>query len=336
MGQYTDAVRLLLNERANPTSIEVAEAALILEDSRSPVANKYMEKLFDSVVSKGHIDFDDIPTSKGVLKNYKRFPQLQETITALEGLAKEQKNAEVAAMASELQTAVANLNKLANVYSQCFAKNCEYGIVEYNTYVYTLIQTTSAVLYGYVDYIKNPNASKIEIVLKNNVIRGDKFYFEHLQKLNAITAKPDYAKYLGTILNNGKEGFLGYTVLGIAAVAAVAMSIVPITRELVYQFYHIRTKVSDCLDQNAYFLEMNKLAVESNSAFNEKKKAEILRKQENVRNKLIKIANKLRVGSAAGADDTKKALQKDNTTLTLDAIKREVSANPSDTGLELL
>lgn len=331
-----DAAKLLC-ESSNPSDKELHEALLVLEDTNSPIANKYVEKLYDSVVSKSHIDFDDIPTSKGVLKNYKRFPQLQETITAIEGLAKEQNNAEVGSMVSELQLAISNLNKNSPIYAQCFTKNCEYGIIEYNTYVYTLIQATSAILYDYVQYIKDPSVSKINVTLRNTVMRADKFYYEHLKKLNAITSKPDYAKYLGTILNNGKEGFLGYTALGIAAVAAVAVSIVPITRELIYQFYHLRTKVADCFEQNAYFLEMNKLAVENNASFSEKQRAEILRKQENCRNKLTRIANKLRISSAMSDDNSRRAIQKDNVTLRMDAIRREVNNTaPVDSGLQLL
>lgn len=327
---------VLCCESENPSPKEIHRNILILEDTNSPAAGKYMEKLYDSVVSKGHIDFDDIPTSKGDIRNYKRLPKLLETINAILQLANEQANKEVGAMANELLKGIQNLTRLSPQYEACFQKKVEYGIVEYNTYVYTIIQATSAILYDYVEYLKKPGESTMSISLKNTVARANKFYYEHLVQLNNITSKPDYARYLGTIINNGRENFLGgYTVIGMGAVVATGLAMIPVTRELIYQFYHLRTKVSDCFEQHAYFLDMNKTVVESNSALTIQEKEKIKQKQEKLRGRLIKAAGKLKVSQAQSFDNTKKAMKQDNQLMKMDVIKQEVSNSSSGDTLEL-
>lgn len=333
---YLYKAAVLCCESDNPSLREIDKNILILEDTNSPAAGKYMEKLYDSVVSKGHIDFDDIPTSKGDIRNYKKLPNLQETINAITQLAAEQGNKEVSAMAAELSKGIQNLTRLASQYSECFQKKVEYGIVEYNTYVYTIIQATSAILYDYVEYLKKPGELTMSIVLKNTVVRANKFYYEHLVQLNNITSKPDYTRYLDTIINNGRENFLGgYTVVGIGAVIAMGLSMIPVTRELVYQFYHLRTKVSDCFEQHAAFLDMNKTVVESNSALTIKEKDKIVQKQERLKSRLIKVAGKLKVGQAQGFDSSRKSMNKDNKLMKMDVIKKEVSTPPGDDTLQL-
>ena len=53
----------ILTESENASISEQRNIQTILEDTESPITNKYLEKLYDSVVSKSHIDFDDIPNS---------------------------------------------------------------------------------------------------------------------------------------------------------------------------------------------------------------------------------------------------------------------------------
>jgi hypothetical protein len=137
-----------------------------------------------------------------------------------------------------------------------------------------------------------------------------------------------YSKYLEAMLQKDKQNFTGAEVIGFSVVVAVALAIVPITRELIYQFYTLKSNLSDCLAQQAYFLEMNKTVVEANSDFSQKKKDSILIKQEKIKNICLKLSDKLRVSHIKSIDSGKAMLQNDNKLLTLDGIKKEVSNSP--------
>ena len=64
---------------------------------------------------------------------------------------------------------------------------------------------------------------------------------------------------------------------------------------------------------------MNKTCVEANDAFTEDKKKKILTKQENLRKKLLKLSDILRVKEAKATRESKRDIEKDNALLTVNS-----------------
>lgn len=321
------AVSILMESEDSPRREQIAIQA-VLEDSNSPVKNKYLEKLFDSVINKGHIDFDNIPMSKGNIVEYVGYTNMIEVLENIMKLASDSKSQTVIEYVSIVKEAIANMRALAPIYQKGFKLRNDYIMLEYNTFVYTIIQATSTLLYEFVDYVKKPSSQTIEIVLKNTKYRANTYYISQLNKFNAINKKMQYGKYLETMLQNGKEAFTGVELVGLSVVVGVALAIIPVTRELVYHYYNLKSNVSDCLAQQAYFLEMNKTVVEANSDFNEKKKTAILMKQEKIKNLCLRLSDKLRVTHVKSIDSGKAAIQNDNKLLTIDGIQKEISNSP--------
>jgi hypothetical protein len=142
----------------------------------------------------------------------------------------------------------------------------------------------------------------------------------------------NYRKMLESMILQGKNNFGGVELIGIAAVSMVALAIVPITRTLIYHFYNLRANLSNELEVQANFLEMNKSCVEANDVFTEDKKKKILNRQENLRKKLLKLSDILRVKEAKAIRDSKRDIEKDNSLLTVNSIRDDVS----NSSLELL
>ena len=322
----------ILTESENPTRREELNIQAVLEDAESPVTNRYLQKLYDSVLNKSHIDFDDIPKSKGNIVEYKGYTNMIEVLTNIMKLAVDGKSTTVIEYTKTVQEAIKNMRVLAPLYQKGFRLRNDYVMLEYNTFVYTIIQATSTLLYEFVDYVKRPEKATIEITLKNTKYRANTFYIDQLNKFNKVNEKMNYNKYLDSLIQNGKNNFTGVEALGLAAIISVALAIVPVTREIVYRFYDIRSNISDALAQQAYFLEMNKAVVEANSDFKQKKKDAILIKQEKIKNLCMRLSEKLRVSHVKSMDSGKAQLQNDNKLLTLDGIKKEISNSP----LELL
>lgn len=318
----------ILTESENPTRREELSIQTVLEDAESPITNKYLEKLYDSVISKDHIDFGDIPNSKGNIVEYSGYTTMIEVLENILKLGSDGKSRSVVEYTNIVKTAITHMRALAPICQKGFRMKNEYVMLEYNTFVYTIVQATSALLYEFIDFVKRPNQQVMEITLKNTKYRANTFYFDQLYKFNKINEQMQYSKFLESMIQKGKENFTGVETVGLGVVIAVALAIVPVTRELIYRFYTMKSNLSDCLAQQAYFLEMNKTVVEANSDFNQKKKDAILIKQEKIKNLCLRLSDKLRVSHLKAVDSGKAILNNENKLLTLDNIKNEINNSP--------
>lgn len=312
-------------------------AKLVLEDATSPVRNNYIEALYKSVLDRKHVDFDDIPNTKGDITKYKGYASMMETLTNIKNLAVAQNAKDVIELVDTVNQTIALLQSFSDCYSRAFTLKNEYIMLEYNTYVYTCVQATSALLYMFVDYIRKPDTKSLTPVLVNNKSKADLFHLEQLRKFNSVVTKMNYRAFLeGMMKPADKNNFIGAAiaigvsdqVLGIAGVAAIALAIVPITRELIFQFYNARANLSDALAQQAYFLEMNKAAVEANTTLKPEKKVQVLQKQEKVRNLFLKLSSKLRVTNINATRKAKGELEKENRNLNANKIKQDIVDSP--------
>jgi hypothetical protein len=78
------------------------------------------------------------------------------------------------------------------------------------------------------------------------------------------------------------------------------------------------------LELQAYYLELNRSVVEARDDLSKDKKDKILRKQEAIRLKFLRLADKLRVNSMRNDSLTKRRLEEDNRILTMDNTRNEI------------
>ena len=329
---YGDAISILSeSDSLSPNWKEREQIREILEDANSPVTRKYHEKLFQSVIEKKHINFGSIEKSKGDIKEYEGYQNMLEILDILSKLAIAERYDSVLGYIQIVQKAIKNLEDLRTAYMEGFSTKTDYVILEYNTYVYTTVEATTTLLYEFVEYVKRPDMVTMEIQLKNNKSRANLFYFEQLKKFNNVIDKMgiEYRKLLENLCKKGRENFIGVDeIIGITAISVVAMAIVPITRELIYQFYRLRGNLSASLEMQAKFLEMNKACLEAQTEMDPKKKKEIIDKQKKLSNFLRRISEKIKVKTSKSIKDTKVELNKQNKMLSIDRLQDEVSLSP--------
>lgn len=328
----SDSIKILVESTDTKTyGSEYASVKTILEDANSPVTRKYQEKLFQSIIDKKHVDFGDIPKSAGNIKAYSGYNNMMEVLNTIDGLANEQKNKEVMGYVAVVKKAISNIENLSSSYAKGFINKSDYVMLEYNTYVYTCIEATSSLLYEFVEYIKRPDQQVMTIQLKNTKYRANLYYFDQLNKFNSVNAKMgmDYRKLIENLCNKGRNNFLGAEmIVGVAALSMAALAIVPLTRELIYRFYHMRSNLAQSLELQAEFLEMNKTCLEANDSITTEKKKKILEKQNKTRLRLLKLADIIRVKNAKGMNETKKDLDDDNKLLSINNLQDEISNSP--------
>lgn len=327
---YEESVMLLMGDKNITDMKEFTRLHLLLEDGYSPVTRKLHEQLFTSVLDKKHIDFDDIPKSHGILSNYSGYESMINTISVILKLAKESPDGrKVQEYANIVNDAISNIIQLAPQYSKGFANKSEYVCMEYNSYVYLCVEATTSLIYSFVEYVTSPDTKVFSAKIVNTKLRADSFFFDQLSKFNTLVKNKfdDYKKTLEMYCNNGKQNFIGGTAaLGATILLGMALSIVPITREVVYQIYKSRSKLSDYLALQAEFLEMNKSSVEANKAFDANDRAKIIKRQHAMAIRLKNLSDRLRISSAVSVKDKDSEIKKDNSRLTLDNIRSSVNA----------
>lgn len=330
-----DAVHILLPEEAyfneKTLGYEIKNIRTVLENTDSPVTRKYHEKLFQSVIDKKHIDFGAIEKSKGYIKDYVGYTQMIGVLDTLLKLAIEEKSDDVMKLTKTVQKAVSNIENLSSTYNRGFVTKTDYVILEYNTFVYTCVEATTTLLYEFIEYVKRPDMETLKIQLKNNKSRANLFYFEQLGKYNNVIDKMgiEYRKMLENLCNKGKNNFLGVDeMVGVAAVSIAAFAIVPITRELIYQFYRLKGNLAASIELQATFLEMNQICLEANDALPAEKKAKIITKQKKLSKTLLRLSDKLKVKTNKSIQVAKKDLKQQNKMISIDGLQDEVSNSP--------
>lgn len=326
---YKEASEILAE---SDDSVKLEDVKVVLEDAESPITNKYIENLYNQVISKGHINFDDIPNSKGHITKYFGYKSMLDTLTSAKSLASAEGVRDANNAVEIVLTAIHNIEALSDLYEEGFKKENDYVMTEYNIFVFSCVEATSSILSEFVEFIKGFDNGTYQIKVRNTKYRAGLFFVNQLEKFNRICAAGNYRKYLSSVLAGDKENFIGTaTIVGIVAVAAsVLVAIVPVTRALVYGALKLRTRLSDALAMQAYFLEMNKSCVEANNAFDSVKKEKILRKQENIRTLFLRLSDKLKIDVARAERDAKLDMRKDNASLTLGDTRRQIDSSPYD------
>lgn len=327
-GLLEDSIDIM---KENASSVfEKHEIAAILEDVNSPIRMKYNQKLYDSVINKKHIDFDDIPNSKGDIENYSGIKPMRETLKVIRELDAFQKT-DVMNYVSTIETAIDNIAALKNIYTQGFAFKSDYVMLEYCSYVYACVEATTTILYEFVDFIKKPGTEPYQVVLKNTTYRANLFYIQQLEKFNEVnrTMLADYRNFLMASIKGDKDNFVGSSmIVGSVAITVAAASVIPITRELIRRFYETKRKLSDYLLYQAQFLEMNRACVEANGSFTAEKKKNILAKQEKIRQKMVRLGEALRASDVKTNEKAKRELERENAEFKVSAIRNDVENSP--------
>ena len=116
-----DATKIL----CEGTDDSYVKVQAILEDVESPITKTYKEKLFESIISRSHIDFGDIPKSKGDITKYSGYKSMLDCLHSLLKVANEEKSKELTNAVNTVLTAIENIRALQNVYVKAYANKMQ-------------------------------------------------------------------------------------------------------------------------------------------------------------------------------------------------------------------
>ena len=292
------------------------------KDDINQINGTLLQNLYKSVIDRKNIDFGDIPDSAGDIEKMKYYANTVECLDTLEKLYR-QHNIEEPTLVT-IWTAISNMKKYRPQFQDGFRRKHDFIMLTYNSLAMSIIDATSFLIASFMDYVVSPNNAYA--VGKNaNNSRG-RVVTSSLEKFNSMSNNNQFGDALEYMLMEQRKNFAGETVVVTGAIIMILLSIVPIIRELIFFYYHSRVRLSDYLNMQADFLEMNKLAVQSSEKSPAERKA-IIKKQDDVIKKLRRKADKLQINDVDTNDVVKKEQKNEDSLWSLGNIEKQLSKN---------
>ena len=292
------------------------------KDDINQINGTLLQNLYKSVIDRKNIDFGDIPDSAGDIEKMKYYANTVECLDTLEKLYR-QHNIEEPTLVT-IRTAISNMKKYRPQFQDGFRRKHDFIMLTYNSLAMSIIDATSFLIASFMDYVVSPNNAYA--VGKNaNNSRG-RVVTSSLEKFNSMSNNNQFGDALEYMLMEQRKNFAGETVVVTGAIIMILLSIVPIIRELIFFYYHSRVRLSDYLNMQADFLEMNKLAVQASEKSPTERKA-IIKKQDDVIKKSRRKADKLQINDVDTNDVVKKEQKNEDSLWSLGNIEKQLSKN---------
>ncbi len=332
----TEIINILLE---NASSLKEKREILALSESDLYGVNNVMiNNLYKSAVDKAHIDFEDIPKTKGDITKYSGYKPMVESITYMENLSKKN-NIKIPEL-NVIDTAIRNIIAYRELFTNGYKLDKEFVILEYQTLVASCVTATSLVISSYVDFIKR--VDMVDFTIINPKTDVGSLHIKSLEKFNKSVASGEFHKVMNTVIKTKQpvgEEYLAELAIPPAIVIPVAIIggtilLVNVLRDLVYLFYNTRSKLSDHMKLMATFLEMNKANVEVNSSIPNEKRKKIIKKQADLAKTLRGLSEKIKVNDIMANNKAKMQKNDDNKAWKLDDVKAD--ATNTQTGFQLL
>lgn len=306
---------------------ERQELYQVLETNAQQIGERMISNLYGNTLMKSNIDFGDIPASKGNIENCSAYPVITSTLSVLSSLARQSKTniPEVVT----IEKSITYIKTQRHNFEKAFKMQSDALMMYYNALVYSCIEATSIVLSNYVDYIKNPNNIKMTVKKKSQSHLTNKICMQNLNSFNKSCKDGSFNKLSQQLLSGNisktiEPAISTESVSAIAMGVGIAMSIIPLLRTVIYYFYYSRMKISNFLEQQSYFLQLNEANINS-SIFDAKKKKEVLSNQKNLIKKFEDLSDKIRINDKLTTNKVDSQLKNENKNYTLSNIQNDIT-----------
>lgn len=296
------------------THEEKARLYSLTETEQAVINDRVMGNIYQSALKRKDINFDSIPYSKGDIKKFDGYDNMIATINMLRQLSKK-----FGIKMNELDivdNALSNIRAYRKTFTDAFSLGNQFLIIYYNSLVYACVEATSLILSSYVSYVKTINA--VEFTLKKGKGVYGNVCIDSLTKFNKSVKSGEFAKFSKNALDNNKQNFMGSTI-AITTAIAVAASIVPILRQLIFYYYDTRMNVSEYLEHQSMFLRLNKNMIDSKNMSADKKN-NVIRNQEEYARKLDELSDKIKVNSQLTDKKSMNSLKQDNKSYNMKSV----------------
>jgi hypothetical protein len=297
------------------------------KDDIHQINGTLIQNLYKTILERKDCDFGDIPNSKGDITKCKYYASTVESLNVLSELMV--KNEIPTKDVDVVKESIDNIKKFKPTFEDAFRLKQDYLILFYNTIVMAVIDATSMLIADYMNYLVGPEQSRYDTVKSRSDKGRGRISLENLQRFNGEVKVGHFETMANYLFDAQRKNFTGTGIVITGVVITALVSVIPITRELIYFYYRTRVRLADYLDMQADFLELNRLGVEASSKSAAQKK-DILKKQEKIILKCRRRADKLKINDEDIGALAKKQVADDNKGFSLQNIEKQMFSNKMD------
>lgn len=239
-------------------------------------------------------------SSKGSILSFKGYKNMVDCLALL----KMQNNPAISKAAIVIEQAVLNLKANQRSFEVAFKTSSDLGKFVYCTILKACMASTS-LLISHIDDGAYKQSSYYDFSSHIAITSLEKF--NEACKTNVISKALRIDNNLGN--RAVKEGFLDDIV---GAGITVASSFITYIRSLVYWVYYTRIDLAEYLEQQAAYLEMNKIAIQNNRPdLTQKEKQKIIDEQTKWQKRLLELSDTIQVDDIKAARKAQEEAKKD-------------------------
>lgn len=284
------------------------------------INGQLVQNLYRVISNRKGIDFGDIPDSKGDIEKVKYYENTIQSLDVLEELFR--KNNIMEPGIEVVRKSIGFMKLYKPHFCNGFKYKHDFIMIMYNSLVMAIIDATCVMISSYMEFIisSEPDYTLNHVITKQR----SSVSFENLKSFNTVCENGNMGQIMSYMIKEQKNALMGADVVVTGVIVFGLLSIVPLIRELIYFYYKSRVKVSEYLELQSQFLEMNKLAVESSNR-SPKERKEIAKKQDAIITKMRKMADKIQINNVDTFDVVKKEIKDENSLWSLNTIEKQIN-----------
>ena len=270
--------------------------ATVDEDDQSIVLQSLTDKLYDIIVSKSaEIDYGEIPKTKGDIDQLPNIDKIEDCLNTIREILIGYK--QETDPVDEVAMCISNIRDRTGEFKKCYAAGIGFGVFTYQTIVLAVIASTSLLISGSIEFIKNPSSETYQISLDKAGYAKSKnsLLLTNLKEFNKICKDKSFDKALNASIEASAKHFLGTSTLVTlsiaAAVSVILFNLLPILRELTYFFFYTRTRISDWFNVQADLLDISAENIENGDSSTVDKPKDVIKRQRAIADRFRKVAD---------------------------------------------
>ena len=269
---------------------------VINEAEQDELIRNITDKIYQKITMNiTDIDFGSIPDSEGDITKIENYELLVDALQDLEDLYTRYRHRQNLTLIYVVKDAIENVKANKGLFIKAFAARADLPMMRYNTVVLSIVASVSFLISATIEFFIDPKTKNLNLAIDSAVLKGnsnDKLLLDNLFKFNKLCKDKNFSKFMNGLIQIKAKNLIGTSAVAvIGASIVIAVTIVPILRELVYFFYSCKTSISNYFEIQADLLEMNaaRLNMEGNTD------PKVARKQKELANKFRRFADKLSI-----------------------------------------